>query len=84
MDDSLSAVDAQTERRIIQNIQKLRANQTTIIVTHRLSAIQKADWVLVLEGGQIIEEGTPNQLLNKGGWYAEQYQRQQHQKGGSE
>lgn len=84
LDDSLSAVDAQTERRIIQNIQKLRANQTTIIVTHRLSAIQKADWVLVLEGGQIIEEGTPNQLLNKGGWYAEQYQRQQHQKGGSE
>ena len=84
LDDSLSAVDAQTERRIIQNIQKVRANQTTIIVTHRLSAIQQADWVLVLEDGQIIEEGTPNQLLNKGGWYAEQYQRQQHQKGGSE
>lgn len=83
LDDSLSAVDAQTERRIIQNIQKLRANQTTIIVTHRLSAIQQADWVLVLEDGQIVEEGTPNQLLNKGGWYAEQYQRQQHQKGGS-
>lgn len=84
LDDSLSAVDAQTERRIIKNLQDMRANQTTIIVTHRLSAIQKADWVLVLEGGQIIEEGTPNQLLNKGGWYAEQYQRQQHQKGGSE
>lgn len=84
LDDSLSAVDAQTERRIIQNIQKVRANQTTIIVTHRLSAIQQADWVFVLEDGQIIEEGTPNQLLNKGGWYAEQYQRQQHQKGGSE
>ena len=55
----------------------------TIIVTHRLSAIQQADWVLVLEDGKIVEEGTPNQLLNKGGWYAEQYQRQQHQKGGS-
>ena len=53
-------------------------------MTHRLSAIQQADWVLVLEDGQSIEEGTPNQLLNKGGWYAEQYQRQQHQKGGSE
>ena len=84
LDDSLSAVDAQTERRIIKNLQDMRANQTTIIVTHRLSAIQQADWVLVLEDGQIIEEGTPNQLLNKGGWYAEQYQRQQHQKGGSE
>ena len=83
LDDSLSAVDAQTERRIIKNIQNMRANQTTIIVTHRLSAIQQADWVLVLEDGQIVEEGTPNQLLNKGGWYAEQYQRQQHQKGGS-
>ncbi|BBD42463.1 ABC transporter ATP-binding protein [Streptococcus anginosus] len=84
LDDSLSAVDAQTERRIIKNLQDMRANQTTIIVTHRLSAIQQADWVLVLEDGQIVEEGTPNQLLNKGGWYAEQYQRQQHQKGGSE
>ncbi len=83
LDDSLSAVDAQTERRIIKNLQNMRANQTTIIVTHRLSAIQQADWVLVLEDGQIVEEGTPNQLLNKGGWYAEQYQRQQHQKGGS-
>lgn len=83
LDDSLSAVDAQTERRIIKNLQDMRANQTTIIVTHRLSAIQQADWVLVLEDGQIVEEGTPNQLLNKGGWYAEQYQRQQHQKGGS-
>ena len=84
MDDSLSAVDAQTERRIIKNLQDMRANQTTIIVTHRLSAIQQADWVLVLEDGQIVEEGTPAQLLNKGGWYAEQYQRQQHQKGGCE
>ncbi len=83
LDDSLSAVDAQTERRIIKNLQDMRANQTTIIVTHRLSAIQQADWVLVLEDGKIVEEGTPNQLLNKGGWYAEQYQRQQHQKGGS-
>ena len=43
LDDSLSAVDAQTERRIIKNLQDMRANQTTIIVTHRLSAIQQAD-----------------------------------------
>lgn len=79
LDDSLSAVDARTERQIIQNIQAERQGKTNIIVTHRLSAVHHADWVLVLEEGQIIEEGTPADLLERGGWYFEQYQRQQSQ-----
>ncbi|WP_161978541.1 ABC transporter ATP-binding protein [Streptococcus sp. S784/96/1] len=79
LDDSLSAVDARTEKKIIQNIQKERAGKTNIIVTHRLSAIQHADWVLVLDDGRIVEEGTPDDLIQLGGWYFEQYQRQQAQ-----
>ncbi|MBF0819326.1 ABC transporter ATP-binding protein [Streptococcus acidominimus] len=84
LDDSLSAVDARTERQIIENIQREREGKTNIIVTHRLSAVQHADWVLVLEDGRIIEEGTPAQLLANAGWYYEQYQRQQSQEGGGE
>ncbi|MBY5033756.1 ABC transporter ATP-binding protein/permease [Streptococcus gallolyticus] len=84
LDDSLSAVDARTERQIIQNIQKERAGKTNIIVTHRLSAVNHADWVLVLDDGAIVEEGPPADLLEMGGWYYEQYQRQQTEEKGEE
>ena len=77
LDDSLSAVDAKTESAIIKNIQEIRAHKTTIIVTHRLSAIMHADWIIVLEDGKIVEEGTHEQLISKEGWYKEQHDRQQ-------
>jgi ATP-binding cassette subfamily B protein len=77
LDDSLSAVDAKTESKIIENIQKERNGKTTIITTHRLSAIQHADWILVLDDGVIIEEGTHEDLLSTEGWYKEQFDRQQ-------
>ncbi|WP_285767684.1 ABC transporter transmembrane domain-containing protein [Peribacillus sp. SI8-4] len=77
LDDSLSAVDAKTETTIIENIQKERAGKTTIITTHRLSAVQHADLIIVLDSGEIIEEGTHEDLLQKDGWYREQYERQQ-------
>lgn len=77
LDDSLSAVDAKTEAKIIENIQRERAGKTTIISTHRLSGIQHAEHIIVIDNGAIIEEGTHEALVSLGGWYKEQYDRQQ-------
>lgn len=77
LDDSLSAVDAKTETAIISNIRSERAGKTTFITTHRLSAVEHADWILVLDEGKIIEEGRHQTLLANNGWYKEQYERQQ-------
>lgn len=77
LDDSLSAVDARTESRILHNIRQERAGKTTLITTHRLSAVSHANWILVLDDGRIIEEGTHEQLMVYGGWYKKQWDRQQ-------
>ncbi|WP_020619964.1 ABC transporter ATP-binding protein [Paenibacillus daejeonensis] len=77
LDDTLSAVDAKTEAEIIEGIRQERAGKTTLITTHRLSAVQHADHILVMEDGRVTEEGTHEQLLARGGWYKEQYDRQQ-------
>lgn len=77
LDDSLSAVDAKTEANIIRNLKAERAGKTTIITTHRLSAVEHADWIIVLEDGNIIEEGTHEDLIKATGWYKEQFERQQ-------
>jgi ATP-binding cassette, subfamily B, multidrug efflux pump len=77
LDDSLSAVDAKTEAKIIENIQTERAGKTTIIATHRLSGIQHAEHIIVIDNGEVVEEGTHEQLVALGGWYKEQYDRQQ-------
>jgi len=77
LDDAMSAVDAKTEARIIQNIRRDREGRTTLITTHRLSAVQHADIIIVLDNGEIVERGTHEELLAAGGWYKEQFDRQQ-------
>ncbi|MFD2671880.1 ABC transporter ATP-binding protein [Marinicrinis sediminis] len=76
LDDALSAVDARTEAEIIANIRRAREGKTTFITTHRLSAVQHADWILVLDNGEIKEQGTHEQLLQHKGWYKAQFDRQ--------
>lgn len=77
LDDSLSAVDSRTESRIIKNIRENRKGKTTIIVTHRLSAISNADEIIVMNNGNISERGRHEELLHLHNWYEQQYLIQQ-------
>ncbi|PQD93711.1 multidrug ABC transporter permease/ATP-binding protein [Pradoshia eiseniae] len=77
LDDSLSAVDAKTEEIILQNLRTVRAMKTTIITAHRLSAVQHANLIIVMEGGKIIQSGTHEELMKEHGWYRDMYNQQQ-------
>ncbi|SHE46612.1 ATP-binding cassette, subfamily B [Seinonella peptonophila] len=77
LDDALSAVDAKTEQQIIQMIRQKRQDQTTIIVAHRLSAVEHADQIWVFEQGEVIDSGTHRELAKKSGWYQQTLLRQQ-------
>lgn len=76
LDDSTAAIDAGTERAIQQELNADAANRTTIIVSHRLSALKHADEIIFLEAGQIVERGTHDSLLAQGGKYAALYRLQ--------
>lgn len=81
LDDSLSAVDAKTEKNIISHLKQNRNNKTTIIITHRLSSVYHANQIIVMDNGIIIEKGTHEELMGKNGWYKEQFIRQQLKEG---
>ena len=76
LDDSLSAVDAQTEVTILENISRVRQGKTNIITAHRMSAVSKADLIIVMDAGTVVERGTHRELLEQGGWYHDTYRQQ--------
>ena len=77
LDDALSAVDAKTENEILKSLKKERKGKTTLIATHRLTAVKNADLILVLKNGRIIERGSHDDLLQENGWYADMWRRQE-------
>ncbi|MES2485289.1 MAG: ABC transporter ATP-binding protein [Bacteroidota bacterium] len=76
LDDCLSAVDTETEEAILNNLLDFSKDKTTIIVSHRVSSAKNADRIIILEDGEIIEQGTHNQLVNRQGYYKELYLKQ--------
>jgi ATP-binding cassette subfamily B protein len=76
LDDCLSAVDTQTEEEILANLRSVFRGRTVFLVSHRISTVQDADFILVLDHGRIAERGTHSQLIASGGIYAELHQRQ--------
>lgn len=76
LDDCLSAVDTETEEIILTNLERITKNSTTIIVSHRISSIKHADSVIVLDKGEIIQDGTHNSLVSKNGFYKDLYEQQ--------
>ena len=75
-DDSLSAVDTETEEQILQHLHKISKDKTTIIVSHRISSVKNATNIIVLEDGKIIQSGSHNELVNLEGYYKELYAKQ--------
>ncbi len=76
LDDCLSAVDANTEEEILKDLKTIMSQRTSIIVSHRISAVKEADEIIVLDDGRITERGTHDSLLELGGYYRELYNKQ--------
>ena len=76
LDDSLSSVDAETERNILTRLRPILAGRTSILVSHRVAAVHDADQILVLDAGRVAEHGTHESLMGSGGVYASLYREQ--------
>jgi ATP-binding cassette subfamily B multidrug efflux pump len=76
LDDALSSVDTETERRILDGLHDFLRERTTILVAHRLTTVQEADVIVVLDEGRVVEMGDHAALLARGGLYADLFQRQ--------
>ena len=76
LDEATSSIDTRTEQRVQRAFEKLMTGRTSFIVAHRLSTIQTADVILVMNEGNVIEQGTHDELLARGGFYARLYRSQ--------
>jgi len=76
LDDALSSVDTNTEEEILRRLRGVMASRTTLVIAHRVSTVQDADHIVVLDDGEIVEQGTHDELVALGGIYADMYQRQ--------
>jgi ATP-binding cassette, subfamily B, multidrug efflux pump len=76
LDDALSSVDTLTEERILNGLQEVMHGRTTILISHRVSTVRHADRIFVLERGAVVESGNHSDLIGKGGYYADLYQKQ--------
>ena len=75
-DDCLSAVDTETEEKILSNLERVSKSKTTFIISHRVSSAKNADKIIVLDDGKIIQQGTHNQLVNQEGYYKDLFEQQ--------
>ena len=75
-DDCLSAVDTETEEKILANLESVSKDKTTFIISHRVSSVKNADKIIILDDGEIIQQGSHNQLLNEKGYYKELFEQQ--------
>ncbi|MGB0347444.1 MAG: ABC transporter ATP-binding protein, partial [Balneolaceae bacterium] len=76
LDEATSSLDSESEALVQEALYRLMKGRTTFVIAHRLSTVQHADRILVLDGGRIVEDGTHQQLLNKGGLYSHLYELQ--------
>lgn len=76
LDDAMSAVDANTEQKIIKNLSTSRKDKTTIIIAHRISQVQNCDNIIILEDGKIVDSGNHDELMSRETWYKDQYIKQ--------
>ena len=69
LDEATSALDTESEKFVQDALEKMMENRTSLVIAHRLSTIQKADYIVVMEQGNIVEQGSHNELYNKNGTY---------------
>jgi ATP-binding cassette subfamily B protein len=75
-DDCLSAVDTETEEKILENLERVSKEKTTFIISHRVSSAKNADQIIILNNGEIVQQGTHQQLINQKGYYKDLYEQQ--------
>jgi ATP-binding cassette subfamily B protein len=76
LDDALASVDTATEERILSELASVMHGRTTILISHRVSTIRNADRIFVIEHGEVVAEGSHAELLERGGYYADLYEKQ--------